>query len=181
MISILESSELSWSGLSDTRRHFLRGLFGVCGWRLRFLRGGTACARARFAGNKMTTSTLVEASARVSADRRVVVATGADVDAVTLGFVELCVNAAANVSSRGVGIVDLSLSSSSLSSSSTTTTVSFAVFFVFFPLGPVLPAPGQLFSNATCNTYTSSIEPELSPVRAFHLLLSGAGVCGTVA
>ncbi|KAH9019917.1 hypothetical protein EDB83DRAFT_2433758 [Lactarius deliciosus] len=63
-----------------------------------------------------------------------------------------------------MGIVNLTLSFS-LSSSSTITTT----FFVIFPLGPVLPAPGQLFSNATCNTYTSSIEPELSLACTFHL------------
>ncbi|KAH8983253.1 hypothetical protein EDB86DRAFT_2967691, partial [Lactarius hatsudake] len=132
-----------------------------------------ACVRARFAGNGMTTSTLAlpfEASARVSfTDRRVVVAAGADADATTLGFVELCVNATANASSRGVGILEVSLSSCSSSSSSTTTTVSCATFFVFFPLGPVLLAPGQLFSNATCSTCTSSFEPALSPARAFPL------------
>ncbi|KAH8977359.1 hypothetical protein EDB92DRAFT_1917651 [Lactarius akahatsu] len=132
-----------------------------------------ACVRARFVCNRMRTSTLalsLELSVRVTvADKRVVVAAGADADAVTLGFVELCVNAAANAWSRGVKIVDLSLSSSSSSSSSATTTVSSAAFFVIFPLGPVLPAPGQLFLNATCNTYTGSIEPEMSPARAFHL------------
>ncbi|KAH9069549.1 hypothetical protein EDB83DRAFT_439054 [Lactarius deliciosus] len=145
-------------------------------WRLPFLRGDTACARAceraRFVGNSMTSSTLalsLGASARVSfADRRVVIAAGADADATTLGFVELCVNAAGNAWSRGVGILDLSLSSS-LSSSSSTTTVSYAAFFVFFPLGPVLPAPGQLFSNATCSTCTRSFEPALFPARAFLL------------
>ncbi|KAH9041025.1 hypothetical protein EDB85DRAFT_1923532, partial [Lactarius pseudohatsudake] len=67
----------------------------------------------------------------------------------------------------GVGI--LSLSSSSSSSSSTTTTVCFAALFVFLPLGPVLLAPGQLFSNATCSTCTSSEGPALSPARAFPL------------
>ncbi|KAH8983256.1 hypothetical protein EDB86DRAFT_2967709 [Lactarius hatsudake] len=158
---VMGARESSWSCSSTTRRRFLRGLFGVRG-----------CLRkcVRFVGNGMTTSTLVlslEASARVSvANRRVVVAAGADADAITLGYVELCVNAAANPWSRGL---DLSLSSSSSSSSSTSITVSFAAFFVIFPLGPVLPAPGQLFSNATCNTYTSSIEPELSPAHAFHL------------
>ncbi|KAH9069471.1 hypothetical protein EDB83DRAFT_437408 [Lactarius deliciosus] len=107
---------------------------------------------------------------RVSfANRRVVVAAGADADAITLGFVELCVNAAANAWSRSVRILGLSLSSSSSSSSCTTTTVSFAAFFVIFPLGPMLPAPGQLFSNATCNTYNEFHRARIAPRPRFPL------------
>ena len=103
----------------------------------------------RFVDDETTGSTLglsPEVSTRVScANRRVLrplsAGTGADDDAraVTLGFAELCVNAAASTWSRDVvGFLDFFLSSSSSSPSSSTTNVSFAGFFVvfFFLFGP---------------------------------------------
>ena len=140
----------------------------------------------RFVDDETTGSTLrlsPEVSARVSCAKPRVLrlasaGTGADDDAnaVTLGFADLCVNAAANAWSRDVvGFLDFSVFPCSSSSSSSTSSVSFAcliIGFFFFGPQPGVAVPSQLFTNALYATCMRSLDPGI--VLCSRLCLGGS-------
>ncbi|KAH9069623.1 hypothetical protein EDB83DRAFT_2373812 [Lactarius deliciosus] len=110
------------------------------------------------------------------------VAADADTDAITLGFIESCVNASANAWSRGVRVLDLDLSFSPSSSSS------------YSPQPPsLIPPSSSSYWVPCCRHQASCSETQLADVHEFLQapfvplsapflwLLSGAGVCRTVA